>query len=221
MTDELPDEVDPRLWVTLSGAKGTAFPGRGGQRAYLTYNPHTFLGLIGAWFPGLRMFLRVAKRDIAELSPEAEVWMAGFLAGNEPEPQEMFGPGITEAADDDPRVQRWRQALAEFRRTGWWPHASWVDVVPFPPGTHLPQFVWVRRGDEIWAWDGTCWAKANPQPALTSGRLSGSVCSQRGRCDVSQVTTVHLVCTDCGETMLVIPEGFTEETWREHEVRAV
>jgi hypothetical protein len=35
------------------------------------------------------------------------------------------------------------------------------------------------------------------------------------------VTTVHHVCTDCGETVLVIPEGFTEETWREHEVRAV
>jgi hypothetical protein len=49
------------------------------------------------------------KRDMVELSPEAAVWMAGFLAGNEPEPEEMFGPGITEAADDDPRMQRWRQ----------------------------------------------------------------------------------------------------------------
>jgi len=219
MTNELPDEVDARLWVTLSGAEGTAFPGRGGQRAYLTYNPHTFLGLMGAWFPDMGMYLRVSKRDIAELSPEAEAWMAGFLAGNEPEPQDMFGPGGTEAADDDPRMVRWRQALAEFRRTGWWPQAGWVDVVPFPPGTRLPEFVWTRRGDEIWSWDGATWTKADPQPALASGRLSGSVCSQRGHCDLDHVTSVHLVCSGCGETTLVIPDGYNEENWHHHEVR--
>lgn len=108
MTEGVPEEVDERLWVKLSGRDGTAFPGRAGEIAYLTYNPHTHRGHVAAWFPALGRFLSLNKNDIAEFSPEAELWMAGFLAGNEPEVEQMFGAGMGEANDDDPRWERWR-----------------------------------------------------------------------------------------------------------------
>jgi hypothetical protein len=62
----------------------------------------------------------VSMLEIVETSDEARIWVAGFLAGNEPEGNRMYGEQFFEFADDDPQVERWREALRLFRRTGAW-----------------------------------------------------------------------------------------------------
>jgi len=58
--------------------------------------------------------------EIEEMSAEAEIWISGYLAGNEPSGEEMYGEEWFEFADVDPRVERWRRAIALFRQTGVW-----------------------------------------------------------------------------------------------------
>lgn len=54
------------------------------------------------------------------MSAEAEIWISGYLAGNEPPGEEMYGEEWFELADDDPRFERWRRAIALFHQTGVW-----------------------------------------------------------------------------------------------------
>ena len=37
--------------------------------------------------------------------------------------------------DDDPRWDRWRWAIVNYRRTGMWPHEGWRPLLPFPQRT--------------------------------------------------------------------------------------
>lgn len=92
--------IDVRLWFTNDECEG---------RDYLTGNPHTFPGRLGAYCPHSDQGFNVSKNQIRTLSPEAELWLAGFLAGNEPHP-----------AEEGDEAQ-WDRAVVEFRRTGQWP----------------------------------------------------------------------------------------------------
>lgn len=65
----------------------------------------------------------------------------------------------------------------------------------------------------MWTWADDGWIRADPQPDRTSGLLTGTVCVERGHCDMRMVSTVHSVCDDCGDTSQSIPEGFTHEEW--------
>jgi hypothetical protein len=141
-----------------------------------------------------------SKSEIVEASEAAEARVDGFLAGNEPDPEDLFGAGIHDAEDTDPRWERWRDAVSQFRETGYWPHDPWYDPLPFPPGTRLSAFVWTLRGDEVWTWAGASWVRADPQPARRFRLLVGTVCDQRGQHKLTAVTTIHLVCDDCGIT---------------------
>ncbi len=198
------EEIDEKLWVRTSDCQ---------DRDYLVGQCHTFPGRMSAYCPSKGVHYSLSFSEIDEMSADSERWVAGFLAGNEPRPEDMFGPGIHDAHDSDPRWERWRRAVAEFRATGAWPHARWQYLIPFPAGTALPLFVWTLRGDEVWSWDGDAWVRADPQPPLRSGSLAGTVCAERGRCDDTMVTTVHSVCTDCGDTTETIPPGFGWEEW--------
>ena len=196
--------LDKDLWIRTSGCDG---------RDYLVGNCHTFRGRMGAYCPDRDVGYSVSISEIEDMSPEAARWVAGFLSGNEPSPEDMFGPGIHDAHDSDPRWERWRAALADFRATGEWPHAGWTHLIPFPPGIALPQFVWALRGDEVWTWDGNAWVRAFPQPARRHGLLEGTVCFERGHCNSTVLTSVHFVCDDCGSTDQLVPKDFSLEDW--------
>lgn len=196
--------VDEQLWIRTDGCDG---------RDYLVGNPHTFPGRMSAYCPEGKVGFAVSLSEIKEMSPESARWVAGFLTGNEPRPEDMFGLGMRDAHDSDPRWERWRRALAEFRATGDWPHAGWEHLIPFPPGTRLPPFVWTLRGDEVWTWNGDAWVRADPQPPRRFGHLEGTVCFEREHCVMTGVTTVHVVCDDCGDTGECVPDGFTAEEW--------
>ena len=199
------ERIDERLWIFRANGCG--------ERDFLVGNSHTFRGRMGAYCPTQDVGYSISLSEIDEMSPESARWVAGFLSGNEPEAEEMFGPGIHDANDSDSRWQRWRDALAEFRATGVWSHAGWGHLIPFPPGTVLPAFVWTLRGDEVWAWTGEAWARADPQPPRTHGLLQGTLCFERGHCNMAAVTTAHVVCDDCGDTAHTVPAEFTSDEW--------
>lgn len=86
---------------------------------YLTHNPHTFPGRMGAWCEAHNRAFAVSRSEIERCSPEAEFWIAGFITGNEPPPP-LDSDGYS-IYDDDPRYRHWLEALDTFRATGAWP----------------------------------------------------------------------------------------------------
>lgn len=82
------------LWVVT-----TRVPGR----CYLGGNAHT-------------------KDDVVDASPQARIWIEGFLVGNEPDFTEWLDVppnGAMDIDDDDPRYDEWHAELRQFRRRGW------------------------------------------------------------------------------------------------------
>ena len=69
--------------------------------------------------------LFVSKSEILEASSEAKYWIAGFLAGAEPEPPRNADQDVDfESAE----YKKWEQLVAEFRKTGGWPSANAADA---------------------------------------------------------------------------------------------
>lgn len=197
--------VDERLWIRTAACDDADF---------LCGNGHSFRGRMAAYCLRDKRGFSVSLSEITEMSPEARYWITGFLHGNEPAPEDMFGPGIHDANDDDPRWTRWRTAVDEFVSTGEWRQPNWRRPRPFPSGTQLPSYVWTRRIDGIWHWQDGGWALADPQPELVGGMLAGTVCAERGRCDLTAVTPMHSVCDDCGDSDDgTVPAEFTSEDW--------
>ena len=192
---------DPQLWIRTGGCDG---------RDFLVGSCHTFPGRMRAYCPSGDAGYCVSRAEIVEMSPESARWVEGFLVGNEPRPEDMFGPDIHAAEDDDPRWRRWADACLEFRATGDWPHEGWYDLVPFPSGTELPPFVWARRADEAWTWDGGAWHRADPPTRHRNGLLVGSTCAEEGH-SMTCVTSVHVVCDRCGLTSHTRPGELAAE----------
>lgn len=193
------------LWVRLAGSDSLWL---------LDGNPHTFQGRMRAADPDDptgRRSIRFSLSEVTDASVLARAWIAGFLAGSEPEPNDMFGPGMVDAADDDPRWNRWRSAIAEYRRTGSWPHAPWTYLLPIPAGADVPDYVWTVRGAEVWRWDGADWVLADPQPVRNFRVLVGTVCGDRGTHSTDDLSTAHMLCPDCGYVIHTLPDGMTNE----------
>jgi hypothetical protein len=121
--------VDERLWIRTNGCA---------DRDFLAGNGHTFHGRISAYCPHKSHGFSVSLSEIEEMSPESSIWIDGYLAGNEPDPHEMFGQGIYELDEDHPRWRRWFDAVAEFRTTGSWPHGEPNVADPDPGGDGSP-----------------------------------------------------------------------------------
>jgi len=135
-----------------------------------------------------------------DASPAARAWVDGFLAGNEPRPEDLAGPDIHNLDDDDERWGQWRTAVREFRRTGLdrWP--DWWSPGPLPASAPLAVGVWCLRGCQVWQWADGTWSYTRPQPDLDWRYLPGSVCAQRE--DHAPVPLApdddREVCRDCG-----------------------
>jgi hypothetical protein len=109
----LPDDIDPRLWVKIKGVDG---------RCYLFGNNHTFKGRMCAYSEALETDLGVSRGEITASADEAQYWIEGFLAGNEPSEAEALG----DDDDDNPEVRfrRWQEMCADFRRSGIWRNST-------------------------------------------------------------------------------------------------
>ncbi len=103
-------EYDEKLWFTM----GSHCEGK----HYLLRNAHTFVGRIDAWCPHKKVIFRVSKLGIDDCSVEANYWLQGFLAGNEPDaPRDENGDYLEW---DQPKHQEWLAAIQQFAKTGEW-----------------------------------------------------------------------------------------------------
>lgn len=111
--DELPEDIDPALWIRCSRT--------GGQDYLVEGNPHTFPGRMSAFCPHVAEYpyYNVSIGEVEECSPESRLWMRGFVAGSEPDvPLDSEG---CELDDADPKVQGWAEARSGYMETGYWP----------------------------------------------------------------------------------------------------
>jgi hypothetical protein len=104
MTGARTETDDLRLWITTAGCP---------ERDYLWGNPHTFPGRIEVYCPHQGRNFAVSTFEIVECAPETQIWIAGYLRGNEPEPPE-----------DDDLLPVWLAQIGEFHDTGIWPQAD-------------------------------------------------------------------------------------------------
>jgi hypothetical protein len=98
--NELPQDIDERLWIHVAGCDGCD---------YLWGNAHTYPGRMEAYCPHKRRDFAVSKYQVTDASPEARMWIEGFLRGNEPPPPQ--------AEDMRPA---WRSLIKVFHRSGRW-----------------------------------------------------------------------------------------------------
>jgi hypothetical protein len=200
----IPDDLDPSLWIEVEGVAG---------RCYLIGNPHTFRGRMYAYSEGLARDLAVSRADIRNSSTEARYWVEGFLSGNEPDGDQMFGPAFLD--QDDRLAERWQNALSHFTQAGNWPYGDWILPLPFPAGCEFVATPWFLRADEIWTWSPQGWIKKEPQPLDPPDYLPpGTHCRDEGH-SMATVTDCHLVCDQCGMTLETTPEQFSYQEWAE------
>jgi hypothetical protein len=116
MTVESPHDHDETLWVVVTDVPG---------RCFLGGNAHTHLGHIHAWSEDLGKLMTIRKDDVIDASPQARIWIQGFLTGNEPSLAEWLCVTPDEAfvheRHDDPKFQEWKRELRRFRQRGWMP----------------------------------------------------------------------------------------------------
>jgi hypothetical protein len=98
--DILPEDIDARLWIQTSGCAG---------RDFIWGNPHTFPGRMEAYCPHQRRDFSVSKREVTDASPEARLWMDGFLRGHEPD-----------APEDEDLLPVWLNSIKIFHLMGVW-----------------------------------------------------------------------------------------------------
>lgn len=103
---------DEDLWVRV----------RGVGKVYVVGNAHTFFGRMAGYAEAIEHGYTFSLDEVEDQSPRAGAWMAGFLAGNEPDLDEYLGfDEVWDLADDDPDVVRWHEALQRFGQTGYMP----------------------------------------------------------------------------------------------------
>lgn len=114
---ELPERADEDVWIVVRAC---------GEHDLLFGNPHTYLGRMAAWCPHRRESFAVSKSEILDMSRAAAAWVAGFLAGSEPD--SPLNEDGWEVDDDDPRFAAWRESTTTYLRTGTWPTAGEAAV---------------------------------------------------------------------------------------------
>jgi hypothetical protein len=167
---------------------------------------HTHRGHFHVCAIGEDQHRSVNVSDVVEASPEARIWLAGFLHGQEPEFFEFMGRSeeLDDAADEAD-YERWSDWNDRFRALGYAP--SSLGELP-PPILELDHVVdpmpWAFVGGLYRVWHDGAWQVAAPQPTLTrSGAKEGwtwpgTPCEERGHHSLEQLDKIML-CEDCHE----------------------
>jgi hypothetical protein len=148
------------LWVTLTDAWSD-----GARRWVIGGNSHTHPGrfTVYATVDGEDMSLTVSIDAVADASPEARIWLDGYLCGYEPDPYD-FAPDPPERTDEDDRL--WLEYTQLHYRQGWTPTV--IPSLPIVSPTALSLAdppAWTFRYARWWVLQDGNWVVAEPQPA--------------------------------------------------------
>jgi len=190
-------QPDDRVWVRL---KPEWTPDSSIQWRIFG-NAHTHRGHFHVCAVGVDLHRTVNATDVADASPEAKLWLAGFLCGQEADLYEFMGSSaeLFDAVDEGD-LTRWRDWNARFRVRG-----STVPLTGLPPAAgeldalSEPQ-PWTHIAGRYWVCTNGAWAVAQPQPACPDDVVGwawpDSVCASRGHHSVEEIGTVT-ICADC------------------------
>ena len=151
---------DERIWVRL-GPQRTPDPD---LRWLIEGSAHTHRGHLHVSAQDGSLAATVHPGDITDASPEARLWIDGFLRGQEAGLFEFLGRSLDLYDNhDDGDVARWLAWNQRFRRHGWAPPLWPVPAAdPALNGLSGPQ-PWSYSGGRFWVWRDA-WVVADPQP---------------------------------------------------------
>ncbi|HET7018063.1 MAG TPA: arginase family protein [Streptosporangiaceae bacterium] len=219
--DDVPVPADERLW----------FEAACGGRDFIVGNGHTFPGRLAAWCPHDRVGYSVSLAEMGVMPMETRYFVAGFLAGNEPE-----HPADEQGDSDEADIRAWQSALRRFRRTGSW-FGRWGTceecgcvLLPDSAASRCARHI----DERDWGWQAIVapWhlderMSSFPVPAGSYGLVSDPVADRSGLdrvvglCEetarlVAQATRPLVLSGDC-----VVALGVTAGLQRRHEDLAV
>jgi hypothetical protein len=195
---------DDRFWIRL----GRMTPDTN-LKWRIDGSAHTHRGHFHVCAMGLDEHRSVNMLDVIEASPEAQIWLAGFLHGQESDFFEFIGRSdeLDEAADQDD-YERWMAWNERFRQLGYAPSAP-NEMPPMMPQlssvTDPRPWVYVAALYRVWQ-DGH-WEVSDPQPVLSDADATqgwtwpGTPCELRGHHSIDQVGEIAL-CEDCHQVSL-------------------
>lgn len=191
--------TDDRLWVRLK----PGWSPESEQRWRIDGNAHTHRGHFHVCAIGLDLHRSVNLGDVAEVSPEARIWLDGFLCGQEAGQFEFMGRSdeLLDGMDAGDEA-RWRAWNKRFRATG---IAAALPTLPAEAaeldGLDEPQ-PWTYIAGRYWVWSCGRWAAAEHQPAPEldppGWAWPGTTCAARRHHALSLLGPVT-VCDDCHE----------------------
>lgn len=190
-----PPRVDPEVWVENSS----------GLRHYLIGNAHTHLGRMLAWVDDVG-YTRLSKNEIVSSSARASDWVAGFMAGSEPELEVFLGRMVPLPGEPTPEDEaRWLRALDHYRESGTLRTLGYVPTLPLPDGV-VPGWAWTVVGHQVYRWDGQAWRVTDELVDPWGAVVARSLCDERGHCSMAALGEDHIVCEDCGSATEVEPD---------------
>ena len=189
---------DERMWVRLK-PEWTPDPD---LRWSIEGSAHTHRGHLHVSARNRSLLATVHPGDITEASPEAWLWIDGFLRGQEAGLFEFLGrsPDLYDNHDDGD-VARWLAWNQRFRGHGWAPPLRPVPAAdPMLNELSGPQ-PWAYSGGRFWVWQEGRWAVADPQPQdpdpdSPGQAWPGTRCVRRGHHLLADCGAIS-VCEDC------------------------
>jgi hypothetical protein len=189
---------DERIWVRLRPER-TPDPD---LRWSIEGSAHTHRGHLHVSARAGSLLATVHPGDIADASPEAWLWIDGFLRGQEAGLFEFLGRSLDLLDNhDDGDIARWLAWNQRFRRHGWAP-PLWPVPAADPVLSELSgRQPWAYSAGRFWVWEDGAWVVADPQPQdpdpdIPGQAWPGTRCVQRGHHLLASLGAIS-ACEDC------------------------
>ena len=93
-----------------------------GERGVIVGNCHTHPGRFSVLWDNDGQTHATSLYQLSRVSEPADLWIAGFLAGQEPDPQQVFEEDVSEDMSQE-QFNEWQAVNREFQTTGKQPTA--------------------------------------------------------------------------------------------------
>jgi hypothetical protein len=205
---------DDRIWVRLKPG-WTSDPN---IRWRIEGNAHTHRGHFHVSARNGSLSRTVNAADVVDASPEARLWLDGFLRGQEATLLEFMGSSedlLARVDDDD--LARWQTWNARFRANGSAPGLNHLPPRVQALGRIADPVPWCHVAGRYWIWQEDAWVVASPQPdatqAVAGWAWQDSICAARAHHSLSDDDYGPVVvCEDCHEVTAIVVEPDTAST---------